>query len=89
MPLWFFPALLALLAVSTLIAGIWLLLHLQALATLFRGRADIVPSPRRPHASRGALWLALAVFNIGWIGSIAVWTYTMTGEANEVIVQEE
>ena len=88
MPIWFFPALLALCAVVTLAAGIWLLLHAQAVAVLFRGHADIVPAPRKAKASRRAVWLALALFNLGWIASIAIWTLAISGEANDVVQQD-
>ncbi len=89
MPLWFFPALLALCAVTALLSGIWLLLHLQAIATMFRGHADVVPAPSKPRTSRTAVWIAFALFNLGWIGSVAIWTFAMTGEANEVVEQDE
>lgn len=89
MPLWTFPLLLALCAITSLVAGIWLLLHLQALAVLFRGQANIVPGPTMPRASRRSLLIALILFNLGWMASIGIWTFVMTGEANEVVVQEE
>jgi hypothetical protein len=88
MPMWFFPALLALAAVVALAAGVWLLLHAQAVAVLFRNRGDIVPAPRKPHASRGAVLLALALFNLGWIASVAIWTFAISGEANDVVQQD-
>ena len=88
MPLWFFPLLLAFCGVASLVAGIWLLLHLQALAVLFRGNADIVPSPKAPRASRASIWLALAVFNLGWIASISIWVFVISGEANDSVEAE-
>lgn len=88
MPLWLFPALLALCAVVALVAGIWLLLHLQAIATILRGHGDIVPAPSKPRASRTAVWIAFALFNLGWIGSVAIWTFTISGEANDVVEQD-
>lgn len=87
MPIWFFPALLAACAVVSLAAGVWLLLHAQSVAVLFRRHGDIVPSPRRPRASRGAVLLALALFNAGWIASIAIWSFAISGEANDVVEQ--
>ena len=59
MPIWFFPALLAFFAIVAIAAGIWLLLHAQAVATLFRRHGDVVPAPRKPRASKGAVLLAL------------------------------
>jgi hypothetical protein len=87
MPIWFFPALLALSAVTAMASAIWLVIHAQAVATLFRRRGDVVPAPRKARASRGSVWLALALFNLGWMASIAIWTLAMTGEANEVVRQ--
>ena len=87
MPLWFFPALLALCAVVALLSGLWLLFHLQAVATMFRGRGDVVPAPCKPRASRSAVWLAFALFNVGWIASVAIWTFALGGEANEAVEQ--
>ncbi len=85
MPLWFFPALLGLCAVTSVLSGIWLLLHLQAVASLFAGRADIVPAPTRPKASRKSVILALILFNAGWIAAIAIWLLVMEGAANQVV----
>ena len=88
MPMWFFPALLALCAVMALVSGLWLLLHLQAVATMFRGHGDIVPAPGKPRASRRAVLTAFALFNLGWIASVAIWTFALTGEANEAVEQQ-
>lgn len=65
------------LATASLGAGIWLLLHLTALTAAFRGNADLVASPKPPQASRAMVYAMLAVFNLGWIGSIAVWSIAM------------
>lgn len=88
MPIWFFPALLALSAVVALGTGVWLLIHAQAVATLFRRHGDVVPAPRKPRASKGAVLLALILFNAGWIASVAIWSFAISGEANEVVDQE-
>jgi hypothetical protein len=88
MPIWFFPALLAFCAIVAIAAGIWLLLHAQAVATLFRRHGDVVPAPRKPRASKGAVLLALALFNAGWIASVAIWILAISGEANEVVQQD-
>lgn len=89
MPIWFFPALLALSAVVSIAAGIWLLLHAQAVATLFRGHGDVVPGPRKARASKKAVLLALALFNGGWIASIAIWTLALSGAANDIVQQDQ
>ncbi|MGN6498541.1 MAG: hypothetical protein ACTHKM_00155 [Tsuneonella sp.] len=88
MPIWFFPALLALSATVTLGAGIWLLIHAHAVATLFRKHGDVVPAPRKPRASKGAVILALIVFNAGWIASVAIWSVAISGEANDAVQQD-
>lgn len=88
MPIWFFPALLALSAVVSIAAGIWLLLHAQAVAVLFRRHGDMVPAPRKPRASRGSVLLALLLFNLGWIASVAIWSFVISGEANDVVEQD-
>ncbi|PEQ11422.1 hypothetical protein B2G71_17485 [Novosphingobium sp. PC22D] len=58
----------------TLVAGIWLALHLTALADTFRGRADVVPARALPRTSRARVYTALALFNVGWIASIVIWS---------------
>ena len=87
MPIWFFPASLALSIVLSLAAGIWLLLHAQAVSVLFRKRREVVPGPSKSKASPASVWLALALFNLGWISSVFIWTGAISGEANEVVQQ--
>jgi hypothetical protein len=82
MPLWIFPTVLAVAIVVTLVAGIWLLLHLTAFARMFAGNADLVPSPKRPRASRAAVRLALAAFGGGLALTLAIEILTMRGVAN-------
>lgn len=65
--------LLGLLATASMLAGVWLLLHLTALASLLAGVADIVASPRPPYASRAQVIAALAIFNLGWMGALLIW----------------
>ena len=65
------PGLLAVMTALCLISGIWLSLHLTALAALFRGKADFVPSPKPPRASRAVLVLALVVFCASLAGVLA------------------
>ncbi len=85
MPLWFFPALLGLSGVVTMAAGIWLLLHLTALARMFAGRADIVPARARPLASRRTLKRMLAAFLGGGLVTLATLTIVVSGLANALI----
>ena len=81
MPLWFFPALVGVLAAASLLAGIWLQLHLRDVAAMF---GDIARGPGRRQASNGAVWAAIILFNAGWIGALVVWLFVMGGDANLV-----
>lgn len=87
MPLWFLPALIALFAVISLAAGIWLLLHLRDVARVFRGDrpGEMVRGPGPRRATPAAVWTALLIFNAGWIASIVIWTFVLGGEANTVV----
>lgn len=85
MPLWLYAALYAVAVVATMISGIWLLLHLTALARTFAGRADIVPSPKPPRASRRTVRLVLSTFCGGLLVSVAMQVLAMTGAANVLI----
>jgi len=82
MPLWVFPMVLAIAIVVTMVAGIWLFLHLTAFARMFAGNADIVASPKQPRASRRAVRIALAAFGGGLLLTLTLEILTMTGVAN-------
>ena len=86
MPLWFFPALIGVLSIVSLVAGIWLLLHLRDVAAVFSGSksSDLVRGPGRRRASRSAVWTAIIVFNAGWIAAVVIWLFLMSGDANLV-----
>jgi len=87
MPLWFLPALIALFAVVSLVAGIWLLLHLRDVARVFQGDrpGEMVRGPGRRRATPAAVWTALLIFNAGWIACIAIWLFVSSGDANTVV----
>lgn len=87
MPLWLLPALMALFAVVSLAAGIWLLLHLPDVAQVFRGHrpGGIVRGPGPRRATTSAVWTAIIVFNVGWIICLAIWIFVLGGEANTVV----
>ncbi|MDT0574950.1 hypothetical protein RM533_01985 [Croceicoccus sp. F390] len=85
MPLWFFPALIGLLGAVSLMAGVWLLLHLPAVVALFSGKADLVRGRARRTASKGAVWTALIIFNGGWIACIIIWILVIGGDANQMV----
>ena len=82
MPLWLFTAVFAVSVIATLSAGIWLMLHLTALARAVEGNADVVASPKRPRASRRAVRLALAAFGGGVLLTVTMQILAMTGVAN-------
>ncbi|MEL7688374.1 hypothetical protein AAG596_14015 [Citromicrobium bathyomarinum] len=86
MPLWFFPTLMGALATISLVAGIWLLLHLPDVARVFRGSrsGEFVRNSGRKFASRGAVWLALILFNGAWIACVVLWIFLPGSDANPV-----
>jgi hypothetical protein len=85
MPLWLFPTLFAVSVIVTLVAAIWLLLHLTALARTFAGTADIVPSPKPANASRRAVRFVGACFVLGLLTTLTLQILAFTGVANEWI----
>lgn len=85
MPLWLYSAIYGLVIVVTMASGIWLLLHLTALARTFAGAADIVPSPKPARASRRAVGLVLATFAAGLLLSVAMQVLAIAGAANALI----
>jgi hypothetical protein len=82
MSLWLFFAIYAVSLIVTFSAGIWLLLHLTALARIVEGHADVVPSPKRPRASRRAVRLALAAFGGGLLLTVTMQILAITGVAD-------
>ena len=85
MPMWLFPTLVAVAVIVTLIAGIWLFLHLTALARTFAGTADVVPSPKPAKASRRTVRVMLAVFVLGLVSTLTLQVLALTGLANQWI----
>lgn len=85
MPLWTANLIMAFFVIVTLGSGIWLLLHLDAVARLFRGVGDVVVTSGRRTAPRGRTWLMLAIFNLGWIACVLIWLYVMGGDANTIV----
>lgn len=65
-------ALFAVFTIGCLATGTWLLLHLTALASLASGKADVVPAPARPRASRQRVLVALAGFVLCLAGVLAM-----------------
>ncbi|HEV7314055.1 hypothetical protein [Sphingopyxis sp.] len=86
MPLWFFPSLMGILATLSLLAAIWLVIHLRDVASLFSSdtSSDIVRGPGRRRASRARVWFVLFIFNTGWIASLLIWIFVIGGYANAV-----
>lgn len=85
MPLWLFPTLVAAAVIVTLVSGIWLFLHLTALARTFAGNADIVPSPKPAKSSRRTVRAVLALFSLGLLSTLTLQVLALTGVANEWI----
>lgn len=85
MPLWLFPMLFAVSVIVTLVAAIWLLLHLTAVARTFAGSADVVPSPKPAKASRQAVRFATGAFVVGLISTLTLQVLAFTGLANDWI----
>lgn len=68
----------ALFVIACLASGIWLMLHLNALSSLFRGRADIAPGRLPPKVSREQTRAVFAVFMVGLIGVLAMQALAIT-----------
>lgn len=88
MPLEVFPLALLAAILVTFAAGVYLLIHFRALARLLPSR-HLVPglkTSRTPPQSRGLMIAALIAFNVGWIASVAIWSFTASGEANDAVV---
>jgi hypothetical protein len=85
MPLWVYSAIYGLVIVVTIASGVWLLLHLTALARTFAGTADIVPSPKPARASRRTVGSMLAIFGGGLLLSVAMQILAIAGAANALI----
>ncbi|GEM_PF-554689 len=85
MPLWSVQAIIAIFAIVAMASGVWLLLNLRALARIFRGTADLQPGPGPRGPSRKAVWTALVLFNLGWIASIAFWTWARDSDAAQAV----
>jgi hypothetical protein len=86
MPLWIVTTALVVCAVSSLIAGIWLLLNMPAVARTFGSGGNIVPPPGRRRVPPRKVLLMIAIFNLGWIAAVAIWIWALSGDANQVIV---
>ena len=66
-----FTSVFAVFTAMALIAGIWLMLHLTALAALFNGKADIVAAPTPPRATRGTVIAVIIAFCVGVVGVLS------------------
>ena len=82
MSLWIFTAVYGLAILVALAAGIWLLLHLTAVARTFAGKVDIVPSPKPPRASQRTVRRVLAAFGAGLGLTMTLQILALTGVAN-------
>ena len=86
MALWLFSALMGSFATVTLMAGIWLMLHLPDVARVFSANrpGTFLRGSGRRLASPGAVWLALILFNGGWIACVVLWVFLPGSDANPV-----
>ena len=80
MPLWIPQVALALAIIVTVGSGLWLMINARAVARLFGRGSEIEPGPGPRTASRGATWAVIAAFNLGWVASVAIWTWAMGTE---------
>lgn len=80
-----FPLLFAFAIIVTLVTGIWLLVHLTSVASLFSGKGDIVPSPRRPRVPRGRVVLVMVLFAAGLAATIGMQILAMSSNASALI----
>lgn len=62
-------------------AAIWLLLHLTAVASVFRGHADLVPAPVRPRAPRGRVIAVILIFVLGVLASFVPLFFDLLGSS--------
>lgn len=85
MPLWIPQTALALAIVLTAASGTLLMINARALARLFRKRPEIEPGPGPRGASRKVVIALLVAFNLGWITTVAIWSWVASGEAEEVV----
>lgn len=84
--MWIVPFALAVCAVASLIAGIWLVIHLPAVMRVFGRHADIVPPRGRRRVPPHKVLLMLVIFNAGWIAAVVIWVWVIGGDANQVTI---
>lgn len=68
----------ALFFVSSLISGVWLILHLPSLAAAFEGTADLVSAKAKPRVSRWKMILAISVL-LGGAGACLLLALLVAG----------
>lgn len=68
--------LLALSGIISIVAMLWMIANARAVVRAFdRPRNDLEPGPllaRKP--ARRHVWMAILLFNLGWIAAVAIWT---------------
>lgn len=72
-----FALLLALSAIISIIAMLWMIANARSVVRAFdRPRNELEPGPQlavRPPPRR-RVWMAILLFNLGWIAAVAIWT---------------
>lgn len=69
--------LLALATVVAIVAMLWIIINARSVVRVFeRPHNDLVLGPRLAISApmRRAVWTAILLFNLGWIGAVAIWT---------------
>ncbi len=84
MPLIIPQMLLALAVIATFAAGIWLMINARSVARVFRGNL-IDPGPGPRLASRRTVLAIITAFVLGFLASIAIWSWAMTDEAADAV----
>jgi hypothetical protein len=71
-----FAILLALSSVIAIAAMLWIIINARAVVRIFaRPDNDLALGPRLVSPPmRRSVWAAILLFNLGWIGAVAIWT---------------
>lgn len=84
------PQMMLLLAILlTVGTGLWLMINARSVARLFRNTGFIDPGPtlgrpRQPPSKQLVIAMIVA-FNVGWIASVAIWSWAMTDQAAQIV----
>lgn len=86
MPLGIFPVALIIAILVTLGSAYYLLMNARTVAALFnRPQNELEPGPGRPIRSRTGLVVALTLFSLGTLMALALWSFSGTEEASNLV----